>query len=158
MIKLGHQLTKKLNMIEIKKITPLETIIVRHPVLRFGKPLSTCYFEGDDFSTTSHFGLFFEKQLVAVISVFKVNNKLFINENQYQIRGMAVMMEFQKMGFGETLLKYCENEIKNINGKLIWFNARETAVGFYTKSGYEIIGDKFQIPEVGPHFILFKEI
>ena len=143
-------------MIEIKKINSTETIIVRHPVLRFGKPIESCHFEGDDLPTTSHFGLYFENQLVAIISSFKVQNKLFIEENQYQIRGMAVLEEFQKKGFGEALLNYCENEIRIKKGKLIWFNARETAVGFYKKSGYEVLGGKFEIPEVGPHYILFK--
>jgi ribosomal protein S18 acetylase RimI-like enzyme len=145
-------------MIEIKKITSTQTIIVRHPVLRYGKPIESCHFEGDDLPTTSHFGLYFEKQLVAIISSFKVQNKLFSEENQYQIRGMAVLDEFQKKGFGEALLNYCENEIKLKKGNLIWFNARKTAVGFYKKSGYKILGDRFEIPDVGPHYILFKTI
>jgi len=145
-------------MIEIKKITAFDTIIVRHPILRPGKPIETCHFKGDDLLTTVHFGLYVENQLVAVISAFKVQNKLFSEENQYQIRGMAVLEEFQKMGFGEELLKHCENKIKLKKGNLIWFNARETAVGFYKKSGYEIIGGQFEITDVGPHYVLFKAI
>ena len=145
-------------MIEIKKITAFETIIVRHPVLRPGRPIESCHFDGDDMPTTSHFGLFLENQLAGVISVFKIQNKLFSEENQYQIRGMAVLSEFQKKGFGEQLLQYCENEIRLKSGNLIWFNARETAIGFYEKSGYEILGDPFEIPDVGPHYILFKVI
>jgi ribosomal protein S18 acetylase RimI-like enzyme len=145
-------------MIEIRKITAFETIIVRHPVLRSGKPIETCHFEGDDLLTTSHFGLFLDKYLIAVISTFEVKCKLFTEENQYQIRGMAVLSEYQKKGFGEQLLKYCENEIRLKGGRLIWFNARRTAVDFYKKSGYEKIGSQFEIPDVGPHFILFKLI
>jgi ribosomal protein S18 acetylase RimI-like enzyme len=145
-------------MIEINKITAFETIIVRHPVLRTGKPIATCHFEGDDLPTTFHFGLYNNKQLIAVISAFEVKNKLFTEENQYQIRGMAVLEEFQKKGFGEQLLHYCENEIRIKKGELIWFNARETAVGFYKKSGYEVIGGQFEIPNVGPHYVLFKKI
>ena len=145
-------------MIEIKKITAFETIIVRHPVLRPGRPIESCHFDGDDLPTTSHFGLFLENQLAGVISAFKAQNKLFSEENQYQIRGMAVLSEFQKKGFGEALLEYCENEIRLKSGNLIWFNARETAIGFYEKSGYEILGDPFEIPDVGPHYILFKVI
>ena len=145
-------------MIEIKKITAFESIIVRHPVLRPGRPIESCHFDGDDLLSTSHFGLFLENQLAGVISAFKAQNKLFSEENQYQIRGMAVLSEFQKKGFGEALLEYCENEIRLKSGNLIWFNARETAIGFYEKSGYEILGDQFEIPDVGPHYILFKAI
>jgi len=142
----------------MKKITAFETIIVRHPILRPGRPIESCHFDGDDLLSTSHFGLFLENQLAGVISAFKAQNKLFSEENQYQIRGMAVLSEFQKKGFGEALLEYCENEIRLKSGNLIWFNARETAIGFYEKSGYEILGDPFEIPDVGPHYILFKVI
>ena len=145
-------------MIEMKKITAFETIIVRHPILRPGRPIESCHFDGDDLLSTSHFGLFLENQLAGVISAFKAQNKLFSEENQYQIRGMAVLSEFQKKGFGEVLLEYCENEIRLKSGDLIWFNAREIALGFYEKSGYEILGDPFEIPDVGPHYILFKAI
>ena len=107
-------------MIEIKKINAFDTIIVRHPVLRSGKPLASCHFEGDDLPSTVHFGLYLDNQLVAVISTFEVKNKLFTEENQYQIRGMAVLGGFQKMGFGEQLLQYCENEIQIKKGELIF--------------------------------------
>ena len=143
---------------EIKKITAFETIMVRHPVLRPGRPIESCHFDGDDLATTSHFGLFFEGHLVGIISSFEAKNNLFSEENQFQIRGMAVLEQFQKKGFGEALLNYCENEIRMTNGDLIWFNARETALGFYKKSKYEIIGDPFEIPDVGPHYVLFKKL
>jgi ribosomal protein S18 acetylase RimI-like enzyme len=143
---------------EIKKITAFETIMVRHPVLRPGRPIESCHFDGDDLPTTSHFGLFFEGHLVGIISSFEAKNNLFSEENQFQIRGMAVLEQFQKKGFGEALLNYCENEIRMTNGDLIWFNARETALGFYKKSEYEIIGDQFEIPDVGPHYVLFKKL
>ena len=143
---------------EIKKITAFETIMVRHPVLRPGRPIESCHFDGDDLPTTSHFGLFFEGHLVGIISSFEAKNNLFSEENQFQIRGMAVLEQFQKKGFGEALLNYCENEIRMTNGDLIWFNARETALGFYKKSKYEIIGDQFEIPDVGPHYVLFKKL
>lgn len=45
-------------MPNIKKITDLETYSVRHVVLRKGKPIETCRFEGDDLPSTSHFGYF----------------------------------------------------------------------------------------------------
>ena len=144
-------------MFEIKEILAFETIIVRHPVLRFGKPIESCRFEGDDLPTTKHFGLFYENEISAVISVFETKNNLFLEENQFQIRGMAVLEQHQKKGFGEALLKYCENQIRNKSGKIIWFNARETAIGFYEKSGYQKSGDGFEISDIGIHYVLFKQ-
>ena len=144
-------------MFVIKEISAFETIIVRHPVLRFGKPIESCRFEGDDLPTTIHFGLFFENQLSAVISVFEAKNNLFLEENQFQIRGMAVLEQHQKKGFGEVLLKYCEKQIRNKMGEIIWFNARENAIGFYEKSAYQKIGGGFEIADIGIHYVLFKK-
>jgi ribosomal protein S18 acetylase RimI-like enzyme len=145
-------------MFEIKEISAFETIIVRHPVLRFEKPIETCRFEGDDLPTTSHFGLFYEDQLSAVISVFEEKSILFFEENQFQIRGMAVLEQHQKKGFGEALLKYCENQIRNNRVEIIWFNARQTAIGFYEKYQYQKIGDGFEIADIGIHYVLFKKL
>ena len=145
-------------MFKIKEISAFETIIVRHPVLRFGKPIESCQFEGDDLPTTSHFGLFYEDQLSAVISVFEEKSILFFEENQFQIRGMAVLEQHQKKGFGEALLKYCENQIRNNRVEIIWFNARQTAIGFYEKYQYQKIGDGFEIADIGIHYVLFKKL
>src|SRR5690606_19564128 len=107
--------------------------------------------------TTFHFGLFFEEKLVGIISLFKNDNPLFDEEeNQYQIRGMAVLDYFRKYGLGKKLVQYSEDYLKQNNISIIWFNARESAVGFYQKSGYEIIGNAFDIPDVGVHYVMYK--
>jgi len=141
----------------VKKITALETYIVRQEVLRKGKPIETCHFIGDDFTTTTHFGLFEDETIIGVVSVYKANSTLFSEKTQFQIRGMAVLENFQSKGYGEQLLKAAENFCWEEKANLIWFNAREKAVSFYKKSGYEVVGDSFAIPNVGIHFVMFKK-
>ena len=143
---------------KIKKISSIETYTVRHEVLRKGKPIETCQFKGDDDDNTTHFGLFLENKLVGIISIFKENNTLFPESNQFQIRGMAVLEEFQGKGLGAELVKKAENYCINLNTDLIWFNARENAVPFYKKLDYKIMGDSFLIPDVGIHFVMCKKI
>ena len=70
----------------IKKISSAETFSVRHPAVRKGKPMESCYFEGDDLETTQHFGLYLEQKLVNVISLFKKSNPDFQDKNQLQHR------------------------------------------------------------------------
>ena len=142
----------------IKNISSLETYSVRQPVLRAGKPIKSCQFDGDDLPYTKHFGIYNEEKLVGVVSVFNKINNTFNCPNQFQIRGMAILSEYQKSGFGEKLLHHCEAYIKSQNGTLIWFNARESAVSFYEKSNYTKVGALFSIPEIGPHFLMKKEI
>ena len=141
----------------VKKITALETYTVRQAVLRKGKPIETCHFIGDDLPTTTHFGIFEEEKIIGVVSVYKTNSPLFTAETQFQIRGMAVLEHFQNKGFGEQLLKVAENFCWQEKANLIWFNAREKAVLFYKKLGYEVIGDAFDIPNIGIHFVMLKK-
>lgn len=142
----------------IKEIPSKETYIVRQPVLRKGKPIESCIFEGDDLNTTHHFGLFDNEELTGIISLFRQTNTIFADENQAQIRGMAVLDSHQKKGFGEALVKHCENYCKETNTDLIWFNARTSAVGFYKKMNYQIIGKPFDIKDVGEHYLMFKKL
>jgi GNAT superfamily N-acetyltransferase len=102
--------------------------------------------------------LFLEDKLIGIISIFKEKNNLFSELNQFQIRGMAVLEEFQGKGFGAELVKEAKNYCFNLNADLIWFNAREKAVPFYKKLDYKIIGDSFLIPDVGIHFVMFIKI
>ena len=142
----------------IKEISAQETFIVRHPVLRKGKPIESCIFDGDNLETTHHFGLYDNENLTGIISLFLTFNPIFAEKRQAQIRGMAVLEEHQKKGFGETLVSYCEEYCLSKNIELIWFNARTEAVGFYKKMKYQTIGKHFNIPNVGEHLVMFKKI
>ena len=142
----------------IEEIRSKETYIVRHPVLRKGKPLESCLFEGDDLETTHHFGLFLDSELIGIISLYSKINTTFAEENQAQIRGMAVLEQHQKKGIGEALVKHCENYCLQKNTDLIWFNARTAAVGFYQKMNYKTVGEAFDIKDVGEHYLMFKKL
>jgi GNAT superfamily N-acetyltransferase len=142
----------------IQNIPSFLTFAVRQPVLREGKPVGSCRFDGDNLETTSHFGLYHDENLIGVVSVFKIINPIFNSTDQFQIRGMAILPQFQKNGFGQKLVIHCEEFIKNLNGTLIWFNAREKAVPFYEKLGYQKVGNPFSIADIGIHYIMKKEI
>jgi GNAT superfamily N-acetyltransferase len=104
-----------------------------------------------------HFGLYLAQELVGIISLFKKSNPIFKEQNQYQIRGMAVLQNQQKKDFGKVLILHSEAYCKNQNVELIWFNARVEAVGFYEKMGYQKTGNLFEIPDVGVHILMFKK-
>ena len=142
----------------IKEIPSKETYIVRQPVLRKGKPIESCIFEGDDLETTHHFGLFQNENLTGIISLFTQSNPIFAENLQGQIRGMAILENHQKKGFGEALVKHCEDYCRQNKVDLIWFNARTAAVGFYKRMNYEALGEPFEIKDVGEHYLMFKKI
>ncbi|OGS80951.1 MAG: GNAT family N-acetyltransferase [Flavobacteria bacterium RIFCSPLOWO2_12_FULL_31_7] len=145
-----------MNEKKVKKITYLDTFPIRSAVLRQGKPIETCFFLGDDAKETTHFGLFDDEKLIGVASVFKVNNQNFEQNNQFQLRGMAVLNEYQGLGYGKFLLEEVSKLITNKKADILWFNARESAVKFYQNLGFLVLGNSFEIPEIGTHFVMFK--
>lgn len=130
--------------------------MVRHPVLRQGKPVDSCKFEEDDLPTTFHLGAFYNDKLVGVVTILKKDKKSFVKKNQFQLRGMAVLQEYQGQGIGAVLVKQSENRVIEQKGSLIWLNSRQVAVNFYERLGYKISSDKFEIPLIGVHYTMTK--
>lgn len=145
-------------MVAIKKISSSETFIIRHPVLRKGKPIEACKFENDDAKTTLHLGYFNNNEMIGVISIFFNQNPIFNTLKQYQIRGMAVLENHQKKGIGKALMFAAEDYVKNKSANLIWLNARENASPFYTSLLYTKKGTSFEIANIGKHFVMYKII
>lgn len=140
----------------IKIIDSKETYAVRHPILRAGKPLESCVFDGDDFETTIHLGLFTHNKLIGISSFLEKKHISFNETTQYQLRGMAILKEFQGKSLGNIILKEGELILKKKGVKVIWCNAREVAVKFYMRNNYEIIGDAFNIKNIGLHYTMYK--
>ena len=59
--------------LEIKSISSSETYPIRHEVLRVGRPIESCKFDGDEQTETIHYGAFENNKLVGVISCYLTN-------------------------------------------------------------------------------------
>ena len=62
-------------------------------------------------------------------------------ENAAQVRYMAVGLDFQGEGFGLEVLRSLEQVALKAKWKYIFLNARENALGFYEKCGYQVEGN-----------------
>ncbi|QHI38559.1 hypothetical protein IMCC3317_39520 [Kordia antarctica] len=144
------------NNFTIKEIPATTAYDVRHPVLREGKPLDSCHFDGDNLPTTFHLGYYTNEQLVGVVTLLEKEHAELTVEKAFQLRGMAVLTNFQKRGIGDALVKKSEEMILARGGTFIWMNAREIAVRFYEKLGYKKHGNPFSIPKIGLHFVMIK--
>ena len=143
---------------KIKQITAEEAFTVRHPVLRAGKPIETCAFDGDNLDTTFHFGIFDNETLIGICTFLKNTTSYASEKAQYQLRGMAVLKPYQNKGLGSIILKHGENVLKAKNINLVWCNAREVAANFYKKKGYKTIGKPFNIKDIGLHYVMIKKL
>jgi predicted GNAT family N-acyltransferase len=140
-------------MIIIKKISAKETFPIRLEVLRKNIPLPY-EFQGDFDKETFHLGAFKDGELIAVSSFMKSNNELFEGE-QYQLRGMATLTQFQGFGAGKLMMQaaYQILKVKRIN--CLWCNARISALNFYKKIGLNTIGKPFDIKLIGAHYVMY---
>ena len=143
----------------IRQISAEETHPVRQEVLRPGRPPEECNFPGDFEETTLHFGIYEDSGLIGVASFVKNKFPEFREEVQFQLRGMAVKKAVQGKGLGAELLKKGEEILlQRHHDLLLWFNAREIAIPFYQRMGYTSIGEKFMIPNVCLHIVMYKRL
>jgi len=61
-----------------------------------------------------------------------------------RLRQMAVLNNLQGKGIGRALMQFAENIARDLGYKKLMMHARVTAVGFYEKLGYEVVGDTFE--------------
>lgn len=80
-----------------------------------------------------------------------------LNDNEVQLRQMAVSPHLQGQGYGKKLVAYAE-EYARLNGySTMVLHARQVAVGFYKSMGYTAFGNEFE--EVGiPHVMMSKQL
>ena len=61
-------------------------------------------------------------------------------------------------GVGHYLLATALQHVFEQGGTLVWCNARDSAVGFYSKMGLEVRGETFEIEGIGTHVLMWREI
>jgi ribosomal protein S18 acetylase RimI-like enzyme len=135
-----------------------EVIELRHTVLRPNQARSSCYFPEDSYQHTIHFAAKLDERIIGCASVYKQKHPDFSLKQSWRIRGMAVLPEYQGQAIGTHLLETCINHAIKMKGDVIWCNARIDAVAFYKQAGFKIIGDEFDIPDIGAHFLMAKNL
>ena len=142
----------------IRKVKASNIRTIRHRNLRQGKPYSTTSYKRDEENNTFHLACILNKEIISCATFYPENNKLFPNQKAYRLRGMATDNNYRKRGIGKKIMLQAFEEIKKGGGTLLWCNARLVAVEFYKKIGLKIIGEQFDIPEIGPHYLMYKKI
>jgi len=74
-----------------------------------------------------------------------------------RLRQMAVLNNLQGKGIGRALMQFAENIARDLGYKKLTMHARVTAVGFYEKLGYQVVGDMFEEVTI-PHHSMEKSL
>ena len=93
----------------------------------------------------------FEDKLIGCCMLTKKGNAIL------QLRQMVVDDAYQNKGVGAAIIAFAEAIAKENGFQKMMLHARDSAMGFYSKYGYEIVGDEFL--EVGlRHFLMEKDL
>ncbi len=138
MAELGH--------VEIVELTSGETHPLRAAILRTGTPSRDVVWTGDERPDTTHLGARADGRLVAISTWMPTG------DGEVQLRGMAVDAGQQGRGIGATLLAAGLERAAAGGATAVWANARDSALDFYVRHGFEVVGDGFVTRDTGlPH-------
>jgi ribosomal protein S18 acetylase RimI-like enzyme len=71
---------------------------------------------------------------------------------------MATAPHVRSQGLGRRIIEHLEAVARDKGAKTIVLNARDSAVGFYAKLGYEIVGPGPTLFDVIPHVKMCKRL
>lgn len=129
----------------INEIPASETWAIRHKVMWPDMPFEFVQLKEDNLG--SHFGLYSESKLVAIVSCFEDNEEM-------QFRKLATLTEEQGKGNATILLEYILQQAKNKGIKRVWCNARVNKKSFYEKFG--MIDTKVTFLKSGQEFTIME--
>lgn len=96
-------------------------------------------------------GAFEEEKMLGCCMLVREDN------NSCRLRQMAVLNNLQGKGIGRALMHFAENIARDLGYKKIIMHARKTAVGFYEKLGYAVVGEEF-LEVTLPHYVMEKKL
>ena len=138
----------------IRQVPAEEIRPLRHRVLRPGQTFEETAYPGDDLPDTVHLGAFDGDRLVGIASLYREGR----DEPGWRLRGMATDAAVRGAGFGAALLAACIDHVAAAGGGELWCNARMSAVGFYRRAGFEVLSEEFDVPGIGAHVVMAREV
>ncbi|AXP47796.1 GNAT family N-acetyltransferase [Bacillus subtilis subsp. subtilis] len=145
-------------MLEVKTISAEDTYEIRHRILRPHQSIEQCKYEEDHAKGSFHLGAFFEGKLISIASFSPQNQPLIKESPAYRLRGMATLEGYRDQKGGSTLIKHAEEKLAENGVQAVWCNARSHVKGYYSKLGWEVLGEPFEIPGIGTHIIMYKKL
>jgi len=72
----------------------------------------------------------------------------------WRVRGMATAPESRGRGAGGAVLAALVEHARANGAGRVWCNARIAARTLYERAGFEVASEEFEIPEIGPHYVM----
>lgn len=143
----------------VEQLTLNDIMSLRVRVLRKGTPVTHAQYVEDSFSDVVHLGVRENGIVVATSTWFTKECPEVTQRSATQLKGMAVDDSLQSSGYGRALIDAGITLAAQRQTSLVWARARDSALGFYEKCGFRVVGDGFIDEPTGmPHHIVVRDI
>jgi GNAT superfamily N-acetyltransferase len=72
----------------------------------------------------------------------------------WRVRGMATEAPSRGRGFGAAVLAALLEHARAKGALSVWCTVRTPARSLYERAGFRALSDEFEIPNIGPHFVM----
>lgn len=139
----------------VQPVTAADVVPLRHAVLRAGQPVETAMYPADGAPETFHAAAHDEDgRIVGVATVSPEGHPDGPQPGDWRLRGMATDPSVRGRGFGAQALHAVLDHARAHGGTRVWCNARAGARGFYEHEGFAYDSGEFELPDIGPHFVM----
>ena len=76
----------------------------------------------------------------------------------WRLRGMASSEVARGRGFGHAVLDEVFAAAREAGASFLWCNARLGAVAFYERHAMQTVGPEFDMPAIGPHYVMWRAL
>jgi GNAT superfamily N-acetyltransferase len=140
-----------------------DTHSLRRSVLRVGVPATDVEFAEDTWPGVRHLGLRLADELVAVSTwvprAAPDDVPVDPDERAVQLRGMATRADLQGTGLGGVLLDGGCALMAEGGATQIWARARDSALVFYERHGFAVVGNGFIDANTQlPHHLVIRRL
>lgn len=143
-------------MAEVVELEAEATHDLRRRVLRDHLPEAGVAYAEDHRPGTVHLGVVAGGAVVAVASVFPDATPLRPGAPAARLRGMAVDPARRGQGLGAVLLAAVVARARAEGYAVLW-DGRDSALGFYERHGWQVVGDGFV--SIGlPHHVVLLDL
>jgi GNAT superfamily N-acetyltransferase len=160
--------------ITVEMVPAWTTWPLRQEVLRPRRPVRDCVYPGEDDRRSAHVaalqraarpgtGLKGAVPTGAEFTVLAVGAVLPEapdwepdGDDGWRLRGMATRPDVRGQGLGTRVLDRLIDHVVDHGGGLLWCNARTPALHLYQRAGFSPRGDVFELPEIGPHQVMWR--